>query len=384
MKMPILIWVFMVFIHSGCKSKPPTTTTPSTTTTTRTTTTTVYSPTFATDPRTFVVNEGNNITLPCYVDDLGGLQIIWERANKTLAVGDTVYEEDGNRVHVQNRENGSTIVIREAEEKDAGEYVCKVGAVELKHTVQIIVRPEVEPDPKSGVVTVKEGEPATLSCKVTRGNPEMAINWELESVRCARYYNWSLYKTCQGYPIFWFGLSNIIPEARRWSSGVYRCKANNGWPEPATAEIRLEVQHTPILSLTPSLDYTRYWTELMLMCSITASPLATVEWYKDGQMIEVEEDVTTGEEQVTHRLHLKEMGQGYNNKNETWVLDQDRLGLYECRARNMMGEASGAMEIISSCDRDGQVQCFKRVKEIEKLVPAQLVNNTEVNNEEED
>eukprot|EP00092_Neocalanus_flemingeri_P005204 GFUD01005597.1.p1 GENE.GFUD01005597.1~~GFUD01005597.1.p1 ORF type:complete len:128 (+),score=33.89 GFUD01005597.1:781-1164(+) len=127
----------------------------------------------------------------------------------------------------------------------------------------------------------------------------------------------------------------------------------------------------------------------MLMCSITASPLATVEWYKDGQMIEVEEDVTTGEEQVTHRLHLKEMGQGYRNDNETWVLDQDRLGLYECRARNMMGEASLAMEIIRSCDLDGhpldeQVRCFKRVNKIEKLVPAQLVNNTEVNNDEED
>eukprot|EP00092_Neocalanus_flemingeri_P017182 GFUD01018583.1.p1 GENE.GFUD01018583.1~~GFUD01018583.1.p1 ORF type:complete len:378 (+),score=82.05 GFUD01018583.1:64-1197(+) len=377
--MPMLICVFLVFTHSvpfleGCKSKPSTTTTTTSTTTTTTTTstttttTTVYSPTFVTDPRKFVVNEGNNITLPCNVDDLGSLQIKWERANTTLAHSDTVYEDDENRVHVENTENGSTIVIREAEEKDAGEYVCKVSAAELKHTVQIIVRPEVEPVPKSGLVTVKEGEAATLACKITRGNNKPYINWELES----------------GYPIFWFEDIYTIPEAGRWSSGVYRCKANNGWPEPPTAEIRLEVQHVPILSLTPSINYSGYWTELKLICSVTAFPLATVEWYKDGQMMEVEEDVTTRFVEVTHRLHLKEMGQGRWNDNETWVLDQDRLGLYECRARNMMGEASRAMEIISSCDRDGQVQCFKRVKVIKKLVPAQLVNNTKVTNDEED
>eukprot|EP00092_Neocalanus_flemingeri_P080969 GFUD01101059.1.p1 GENE.GFUD01101059.1~~GFUD01101059.1.p1 ORF type:complete len:393 (-),score=98.55 GFUD01101059.1:102-1217(-) len=370
MKMPILIWVFMVFIHSvpfleGCKSKPSTTTTPSTITTTRSTTTTVYSPTFASVPRKFVVNEGNNIPLPCYVDDLGGLQIIWERANKTLAVGDTVYEEDGNRVHVQNTENGGTIFIREAEEKDAGEYVCKVAAVELKHTVQIIVRPEVEPDPKSGVVTVKEGEPATLSCKVTRGNPEMAINWELES----------------GYPIFWFGLSNTIPEARRWISGVYRCTADNGWPEPATAEIRLDVQHAPIIQAT---TLTQDWVKLVLKCIITASPLDTEEWYKDGQLMEVEEDVTTGEEQVTHRLNMNDMGRGSINDNETWVLEQDRLGLYEyCRANIGMGEAYGAFELISSCERR-QAQCYKIVKDLEKMIPKQLLNNTDLNNDDED
>ena len=31
-----------------------------------------------------------------------------------------------------------TIIIREAQESDAGEYVCKVSTVELKHTVEII------------------------------------------------------------------------------------------------------------------------------------------------------------------------------------------------------------------------------------------------------
>ena len=52
--------------------------------------------------------------------------------------GDTVYEDEENRILVENTENGSTVVIRDAEESDAGEYGCKVSAVEIKHTVDIL------------------------------------------------------------------------------------------------------------------------------------------------------------------------------------------------------------------------------------------------------
>merc|ERR1719186_1814835 len=205
MKLAILSLVFMVYAPSvrfleGCKSQPSsTTTTTSTTTSSTTTTTTTTLPptavTFVTEPQTFVVKEDDDIMLPCKVDSLGTLQIIWKRGSQIIALGDKLYEDDDNIVEVENTENGSTIVIRQAEEKDAGEYVCEVSAakhtpVQLKLTVKILVRPEVEPVPKSGLVTVKVGEPATFGCKITRGGPETYLNWETAEI---------------GYPLFWFG-----------------------------------------------------------------------------------------------------------------------------------------------------------------------------------
>ena len=111
-------------------------------------------------------------------------------------------EDDENRIHVENTDNGSTIVIREAEDDDAGEYVCKVSSAEPTLTVEILgvsvfdtntkvsklfpfaVKPEVEiePVPKSGLVTVKEGETTKIACKSTRGTPKSYMKWELGSV----------------------------------------------------------------------------------------------------------------------------------------------------------------------------------------------------------
>ena len=68
--------------------------------------------------------------------------IIWKRGNRIITLGNKPYEDDDNRVQVEDTANtGNTLVIRLSEEKDAGEYVCQVSAaqpVELKHTVKIV------------------------------------------------------------------------------------------------------------------------------------------------------------------------------------------------------------------------------------------------------
>ena len=78
-----------------------------------------------------------------YVAVLRGLLILWEKGNQSI-----VYGDDGNRIHVENTDNGSSIVIREAEEDDAGVYVCKVSAAELTHTVEILGKAGVYLTPK--------------------------------------------------------------------------------------------------------------------------------------------------------------------------------------------------------------------------------------------
>jgi len=364
--------LFLAFLLCSCseqckrKSIPST----STTTTAKTTTTTTtspppsYSPILLTEPDVFKVMEGDNITLTCLVDAIVSseheispcpctdLQIVWKKGNKTLQ------EDDDIRVEVEMTGTGSTVIIKEAQETDAGEYTCKVLDVEIVHTVEIIVRPEVVPVPESGLVTVKTGEPATIACKVTRGGPKTFISW----------------KTAEGYPLLWLSDSQTIPKAEKWTAGVFKCTAHNEWPEPASAEIRLDVQHAPEIRITATADYTYAWTRLTPTCYVEASPGATVEWYKNDQKLEVD-DLNS----LYSKIHLKEMGLGYENYNDTWVIDQDKIGVYECRARNYLGETSAAIDVYRSCDRLTGEDCYKIVKEVTTTTGPQ--DNTEVLND---
>ena len=95
------------------------------------------------------------------------------------------------------------------------------------------------------------------------------------------------------------------------------------------------------MSVTPGLGsaggpYTYSLTTVNIYCYVYANPLATVEWYKDGHLMEENENVIIEipEEGGNHILRLKGMGHrlGYRmNINDTKVLREDRLGIYECR-----------------------------------------------------
>jgi len=281
--------------------------------------------TFISTPKTFVVNEGDAIKLPCNVDNLENLLIIWKRGSRIIALGEKPYEDDDSRVQVESTANGNTLVIRLSEEKDAGEYVCQVSTktpVELKHTVKIIVRPKVESIPKSGLLTVKAGETAELNCKVTRGSPEPDVYWK----RKKRPMPSGEQKLS--------GLSITFPKTSRHHSGLYTCYADNGWRMPATATIRLDVQHAPEVEQEMMTVLNKENTETKITCTIHASPLATVEWYKDGHLLVMKDNVIT-KRGNRHTLLL------------TGIREEDRKGSFECRARNDLGEASKVIAVTT-------------------------------------
>ena len=84
---------------------------------------------------------------------------------------------------MKTTDNKSTIFIKDAEESDGGEYICKVLDEEVKHLVNINVMPGIVAIPSTGVVTVEEGENATLAFEITQGGPGTFLSWETESVR---------------------------------------------------------------------------------------------------------------------------------------------------------------------------------------------------------
>jgi hypothetical protein len=77
---------------------------------------------------------------------------------------------------------------------------------------------------------------------------------------------------------------------------------------------------------------------------------------------------------MSSRILLEDMGLGHENYNNAWIINQDKLGVYECRAKKYLGEAFAAIDVYRCCDRLS-VDFFKRVKQFIPIMRTQ--NNTE-------
>jgi len=337
-------------------------------------------PTFISSSKTFIVKEGDAIKLPCVVDNLENFLIIWKRGNQIITLGDKPYEDDDRRVQVENIwksgnkilassnkpsededswvQVGNTLVILLSEEKDAGDYVCQVSSaqpVELKHTVKIIVRPVIKSVPESGLLTVNVGEAADLSCKVTRGDPEPEVFWKRKD---------------QPMPDGKESLSApsiTFPETSRHHSGLYTCFADNGWRLPATATIHLDVQHAPEIEQEVMMVENKDETEVRMICTVHASPIAMVEWYKDGQLMVVKNNVIS-KRGNRHTLLL------------TSITEEVKTAKFECRARNDIGETSAVLETPFGATEDMEISPENKIfipKSVDKVITI-LKENLEV------
>ena len=128
-------------------------------------------------------------------------------------------------------------------------------------------------------------------------------------------------------------------------------------------QIRLVVHHVPVIQISALTSYDSLgWTKLTPFCTVESSPTATVEWYKDGEKITelVREKGRTHvmKKSVKHYMVPLTMGLGRDNDNNTWVFDQNNLGLYECRASNYLGTASAAIQVSKDCKWDDEEFCF--------------------------
>ncbi|XP_063623074.1 hemicentin-1-like [Cydia splendana] len=107
------------------------------------------------------------VTLECSVDAEPKATVRWERADGT-------YFPDENHIV-----EGTNLKF-EARYNDSGSYRCiaenEAGTAEKTVTVNVLVRPYITPVIKS--VTVRTGNPVTLSCRVEEANPPPNITWK--------------------------------------------------------------------------------------------------------------------------------------------------------------------------------------------------------------
>ena len=72
-------------------------------------------PKFQTNPQNLLVNEGDTVRLPCYVDKLEGFVMLWKRNDVIISVASQIIDKN---VQLEETSNGNTLVIGPASPSD--------------------------------------------------------------------------------------------------------------------------------------------------------------------------------------------------------------------------------------------------------------------------
>jgi hypothetical protein len=113
--------------------------------------------------------EGESVSLPCEIEDLGEFVVLWSKGPAAASVGSAilfagntkVFAGTTYKVHHPPNSTSHTLIISEVDLKDAGEFTCKVSTnppIEVVHKISVAVRkpPPVEVVHKVPVVGVSE------------------------------------------------------------------------------------------------------------------------------------------------------------------------------------------------------------------------------------
>jgi len=271
-------------------------------------------PKFLSQPQAVLVNEGDTIKLPCIVDRLEGFVILWKKNNDIVTVASQIIDK---RVRLQEEGNGSYLLLDQAKPQDEGVFICQISAykqTELSHNVQIRVKPEISTVPED-LLIVNASSGATLECNILSGNPLPELKWVKEDREKNTITDLVHDSTL------------TITDVTRNDAGTYLCMADNGFgPLPVQKGVRMEVHYAPEIEVEESVIHTSLGSEEELVCQVSALPLATVSWQKDGKSLDRS---TPG--LLIHQGH---------SRHSLAVLDitKDSEGQYECVATNSQGQ----------------------------------------------
>ncbi|XP_041760548.1 neural cell adhesion molecule 1 isoform X1 [Anopheles merus] len=275
-------------------------------------------PRFISRGHTYRAVVGDTLVLPCEVENLGTLVLLWRRGSNVLTASQLMVTRD-ERIRLVN---GYNLEISELEPQDAGDYVCQISDKVNKdqvHTVEILVPPSVRAIPPTGQVTARKGGAVTLECKAS-GNPVPSIYWTK--------------RTGTGKSAAKIGEGPVLSLERveRQQAGVYQCTADNNVGEPVTVDMRLDVLYPPDISVEKSWIHSGEGFEAQLECIVHADPQPTVSWNQNSFPLQPTDRRTMSSRGNRHTLTIRHV-------------QQEDFGNYSCVADNSLGRSKKYMEV---------------------------------------
>ncbi|XP_063706931.1 protein amalgam [Culicoides brevitarsis] len=274
-------------------------------------------PRFLSRGHTYRAVVADTLILPCEVENLGKLVLLWRRGQNILTASKLMVTTD-ERIRLVD---GYNLEIRDLEPQDAGDYVCQIADKQTKdqvHTVEILVPPSVRPVPTSGQITARKGGSVTLECKGA-GNPVPSIHWS---------------KKTNGKALTRVGEGPVLTLERveRQQAGIYQCSADNGVGNPYTVDMKLDVLYPPEVAVEKSWVHTGEGYEAQLVCNVHADPQPTVSWFQNSFPLQPTDRRTMTSRGIRHTLEIRHV-------------QPEDFGNYSCVADNSLGRQKKFMEV---------------------------------------
>jgi len=281
--------------------------------------------TIVTHPANLTRAEGEKITLPCIVHNLGAReQVVWRKGNQVLTAGSLMLTPDP-RLSVSPPPKAG-LHIQRVGRGDEGEYSCQVttvsGVEEVTHWLAVRLPPSIRTVPEQGIVTGKEGAPVTLRCAAS-GVPSPVIQWHK-----------SVGPLPAGGEVGCEGACFTITQLTRSGAGDYMCTASNGVGPLQHATITLSVLYPPTVEVVAE-EVQGGGEKVRLACRVGGHPPPSVKWFREGEMLSAEGGQSSAEWKREARLHSLTLPSNSGRE----------FGNYSCIARNIMGTARRFIEV---------------------------------------
>jgi len=276
-------------------------------------------PIIVTKGRTYKLEGGSRLTLPCQVKNLGPMVLIWKKEQRVLTAGELLIKRDSRMKLV-----GTDLIINGVTTEDAGRYTCEIEAdmeypIEVTHTLEILVAPSLRRYPPSGEIIVKKGSTVSLKC-VASGHPPPKISWSRQNDQLTNR---------QVSPD---GSALTLPAVSRHQAGVYICQADNGVGGPVNQNINLVVFYSPEVSVEASVIHGGVGHTAELSCVVYSKPLAEVLWYKDTMLLENDGNHYFENKGTLHKLVIRKV-------------EQNDFANYSCSSGNKFGRGRAYIQL---------------------------------------
>ncbi|UJR20611.1 hypothetical protein I4U23_023736 [Adineta vaga] len=226
-----------------------------------------------------------------------------------------------------------SLILSDVSDDDAGEYTCRISSVDRTLTIIKRFNLTVLTPPKIVDITIEsnnngilmENEQVILKC-LARGNPPPTIYWNITEYK-------SLSDKKIDRNIIAFNNKLLIRNFSRTTPVNYQCIADNGIPPRDTRTRHLVPAISPEITIHTS--FSRYSSQILLNCTITARPLASTKWKRNRIPINPIRRIEINDYTVQLLLPLQINSLNYS----------EAFGMYECEAENEL-KVSKAFIII--------------------------------------
>ncbi|KAJ8705057.1 hypothetical protein PYW08_012377 [Mythimna loreyi] len=278
-------------------------------------------PRFLSRGHSFRTVVGDTLLLPCQVQNLGSLVLLWRRGPAVLTAASLMVTRDERFRLV----DGYNLQITDVGPQDAGDYVCQISdrvARDQVHTVEVLVPPSVRASPESRHAAARRGGAAVLECRAA-GNPVPTVTWHKLIIPV--FQNDTNTRLGEGPQL-------QLSRLERGHSGRYACTVDNGVGAPLVAEFQLQVLYPPEITVERSWVHTGEGFRAELLCTVLADPPAEVTWYQNSFPLSASERVTMSARGNNHTLLIANV-------------QPEDFGNYSCVADNSLGRARQHVEV---------------------------------------